>query len=145
MSIGKKIILGIVGLILAITLVVVGLGAKVYFDVRGSADQTYESVKRKNPAKREQAVDLEEQDSFSVLLLGIDTGDLGRTEQGRSDTMMVATVNPKDKKTTIVSIARDTYVPIVGHGTDDKIMPLVERRCRWIRWKVIWIFRLIIM
>lgn len=74
MSIGKKIILGIVGLILAITLVVVGLGAKVYFDVRGSADQTYESVKRKNPAKREQAVDLEEQDSFSVLLLGIDTG-----------------------------------------------------------------------
>ncbi|EMF0416318.1 TPA: LCP family protein [Enterococcus faecium] len=121
MSTGKKIILGIVGLILAITLVVVGLGAKVYFDVRGSADQTYESVKRKNPAKREQAVDLEKQNSFSVLLLGIDTGDLGRTEQGRSDTMMVATVNPKDKKTTIVSIARDTYVPIVGHGTDDKI------------------------
>ena len=80
MSTGKKIILGIVGLILAITLVVVGLGAKVYFDVRGSADQTYESVKRKNPAKREQAVDLEEQDSFSVLLLGIDTGDLDRTE-----------------------------------------------------------------
>lgn len=35
--------------------------------------------------------------------------------------MNLLTVNPKDKKTTIVSIARDTYVPIVGHGTDDKI------------------------
>lgn len=56
-----------------------------------------------------------------MLLLGIDTGDLGRTDQGRSDTMMVAAVNPTDQKTTIVSIARDTYVPIVGHGTDDKI------------------------
>lgn len=121
LSTGNKIILGIVGLIFAITLVVVGLGAKIYFDVRGSADKTYESVKRESPAKREKAVDLEEQDPLSILLLGIDTGDLGRTEQGRSDTMMVATVNPKEKKTTIVSIARDTYVQIVGHGTDDKI------------------------
>jgi LCP family protein required for cell wall assembly len=56
-----------------------------------------------------------------VLLLGIDTGDLGRTEQGRSDTLMVATVNPNDNKTTLVSIPRDTYVDIVGYGTQDKI------------------------
>ncbi len=53
--------------------------------------------------------------------MGIDTGDLGRVDQGRSDTMMVATVSPEDQQTTIVSIARDTYVDIVGHGTKDKI------------------------
>lgn len=83
MSIGKKIILGIVGLILAITLVVVGLGAKVYFDVRGSADQTYESVKRKNPAKREQAVDLGEQDSFfQSCYLGSIPGTWGGRNKG---------------------------------------------------------------
>ncbi|MDN6113145.1 MAG: LCP family protein, partial [Tetragenococcus halophilus] len=58
---------------------------------------------------------------FSVLLLGIDTGDLGRTEQGRSDTMMVATVDPQENKSTLVSIPRDTYVDIVGHDTQDKI------------------------
>lgn len=121
LSKGKKIILSIVGIIVALTIVVVGIGTKVYLDVKGSADKTYESVKRESPAKRETAVDLEDQEPFSILLLGIDTGDLGRTEQGRSDTMMVATVNPKDKKTTIVSIPRDTYVSIVGHGTDDKI------------------------
>lgn len=122
MSRGKKIILGIVGVIFALTLVAVGVGAKVYFDVKGSVDHTYESVERTEPAvARDKEVDLKNQEAFSVLLLGIDTGDLGRTEQGRSDTMMVATVNPKDKKTTIVSIPRDTYVSIVGHGTDDKI------------------------
>lgn len=121
MSTGKKIILAIVGIVVVLTVAVVGIGTKVYLDVKGSADKTYESVKRESPAKRETAVDLEEQEPFSILLLGIDTGDLGRTEQGRSDTMMVATVNPKDKKTTIVSIPRDTYVSIVGHGTDDKI------------------------
>lgn len=53
--------------------------------------------------------------------MGIDTGDLGRVDQGRSDTMMVATVSPEDKQTTIVSIPRDTYVEIVGHNTTDKI------------------------
>lgn len=121
LSTGKKIILSIVGIIVALTIVVVGIGTKVYLDVKGSANQAYESVKRETPAKREKAVDLEEQEPFSILLLGIDTGDLGRTEKGRSDTIMVATVNPKDKKTTVVSIARDTYVSIVGHGTDDKI------------------------
>jgi LCP family protein required for cell wall assembly len=34
---------------------------------------------------------------------------------------MVATVNPNDNKTTLVSIPRDTYVDIVGYGTQDKI------------------------
>ena len=71
--------------------------------------------------ERTKPVDLDKQESFSVLLMGIDTGDLGRVDQGRSDTMMVATVSPEDRKTTIVSIPRDTYVDIVGHDTKDKI------------------------
>lgn len=122
MSKGKKIILVIVGILVAITAVIVGVGAKVYWDVSHSVKATYESVEREQASSlRTKAVSLEKEEPFSVLLLGIDTGDLGRTDQGRSDTMMVAAVNPTDQKTTIVSIARDTYVPIVGHGTDDKI------------------------
>lgn len=122
MSKGKKIILVIVGILVAITAVIVGVGAKVYWDVSHSVKATYESVEREQASSlRTKAVRLEKEEPFSVLLLGIDTGDLGRTDQGRSDTMMVAAVNPTDQKTTIVSIARDTYVPIVGHGTDDKI------------------------
>lgn len=123
MSKGKKIVLGIVGFILILTLAVVGIGAKVYMDLSGSVQKTYESVERQLDTKRkaEQKNVIAEKKPFSVLLLGIDTGDLGRTEIGRSDTMMVAAVNPNAEKTLIASIPRDTYVDIVGRGTKDKI------------------------
>ena len=64
---------------------------------------------------------VEQGESISILLLGIDTGDLGRTEQGRSDSIIVATINPNTEKTTLLSIPRDTYAEIVGYGTWDKI------------------------
>lgn len=123
MSKGKKIVIGIVGFILILTLAVVGIGAKVYMDLSGSVQKTYESVERQLDTKRkaEQKNVIAEKKPFSVLLLGIDTGDLGRTEIGRSDTMMVAAVNPNAEKTLITSIPRDTYVDIVGRGTKDKI------------------------
>ncbi|MBS4462477.1 LCP family protein [Aerococcaceae bacterium zg-B36] len=58
---------------------------------------------------------------MSILLLGTDTGALGRDEIGRSDVLMVMTVNPTTERVTLTSIPRDTYVEIVGHGTKDKI------------------------
>ena len=64
---------------------------------------------------------LEAGEPVSILLLGVDTGDLGRTEQGRSDSMVVLTINPHTQKTTLFSIPRDTYTEIVGNGTSDKI------------------------
>jgi LCP family protein required for cell wall assembly len=123
MSKGKKIFLIIFGIVAVLVIGIVGVGAKLYMDLSGSIQKTYESVERKNQeeGQRETPLDLDKQESFSVLLLGIDTGDLGRTDQGRSDAIMVATVNPTDGQTTIVSVPRDTYVEIVGHGTSDKI------------------------
>ncbi|MGX7099272.1 LCP family protein [Globicatella sanguinis] len=58
---------------------------------------------------------------MSVLLLGIDSGSLGRLEVGRSDVMMVMTANPDTNNITLTSIPRDTYVEIVGQGMMDKI------------------------
>ncbi|MBR7928192.1 LCP family protein [Aerococcaceae bacterium zg-ZUI334] len=58
---------------------------------------------------------------MSILLLGTDTGALGRDEVGRSDVLMVMTVNPNTERVTLISIPRDTYVEIVGRGTQDKI------------------------
>ncbi|WP_142426445.1 LCP family glycopolymer transferase [Enterococcus faecalis] len=117
MSKGKKIFAIIFGIILVLFLAVVGMGAKLYWDVSKSMDKTYETVER---SKKSQ-VNLNNKEPFSVLLLGIDTGDDGRVEQGRSDTTIVATVNPSDKQTTLVSLARDTYVDIPGQGKQDKL------------------------
>ncbi|HAP4225026.1 TPA: LytR family transcriptional regulator [Enterococcus faecalis] len=117
MSKGKKIFAIIFGIILVLFLAVVGMGAKLYWDVSKSMDKTYETVER---SKKSQ-VNLNNKEPFSVLLLGIDTGDDARVEQGRSDTTIVATVNPSDKQTTLVSLARDTYVDIPGQGKQDKL------------------------
>ena len=117
MSKGKKIFAIIFGIILVLFLAVVGMGAKLYWDVSKSMEKTYETVER---SKKSQ-VNLNNKEPFSVLLLGIDTGDDGRVEQGRSDTTIVATVNPRDKQTTLVSLARDTYVDIPGQGKQDKL------------------------
>lgn len=117
---GKKIFLIILGIVVVLVLAVVGVGTKLYLDLSHSIKETYQTVERAE-GHRTTPVDLAKQESFSVLLMGIDTGDLGRVDQGRSDTMMVATVSPEDKQTTIVSIPRDTYVEIVGHNTTDKI------------------------
>lgn len=52
---------------------------------------------------------------ISILLMGTDTGALGRTFAGRTDSMMVVTINPKTDKTTITSIPRDTAITIPGY------------------------------
>ncbi|CZR09103.1 transcriptional attenuator, LytR family [Trichococcus flocculiformis] len=101
----------------------VGAGAYVLNVVRHvdkATDEVYESVEGVDPI-RGSAVTLGEEQPISILLLGVDTGDLGRVEQGRSDSMMVATINPNTGKAVLISIPRDTYTEIVGYGTMDKI------------------------
>nr|WP_322904525.1 MULTISPECIES: LCP family protein [unclassified Paenibacillus] len=49
-----------------------------------------------------------------LLLLGTDSRDAD--SNGRSDSMMVATIDPVTKRTYLMSILRDTYVDIPGHG-----------------------------
>ncbi|AXI11093.1 LytR family transcriptional regulator [Oceanobacillus sp. 143] len=59
-------------------------------------------------------------DPMSVLVLGID----GRSDEGisgRSDTMMLITLNPNEESIKMMSIPRDTRAEIVGHGTMEKI------------------------
>ncbi|MGY3724072.1 transcriptional attenuator, LytR family [Granulicatella balaenopterae] len=92
----------------------------IYFSHRiTTAEKT---VHKKVDTVQMREKELKPTDSFSVLLLGIDNGAYGRgIEAGRSDSMLVVTVNEKLGKTTIVSIPRDSYTEIVGYGINDKI------------------------
>lgn len=56
---------------------------------------------------------------FSVLIAGIDDEDGGK--YGRSDVLLVATVNPKKETISMVSIPRDSYVYIPELDYYDKI------------------------
>ncbi|QVQ48617.1 LCP family protein [Latilactobacillus sakei] len=114
-----KIILLVLGI-----LVLAGgaFAAKVYYDVDQTAKTVYKDKgKTQNKRKANQAVKLNKKTPFSILLLGTDTGELGRTEKGRTDTMILATVNPQTKQTNMLSIARDSRVTIAGYGQKRKI------------------------
>lgn len=52
---------------------------------------------------------------LTVLLMGVDTGDEGRSDPwaGQSDTMIVMTLNPKTHTTTMVSLERDMLTDII--------------------------------
>lgn len=52
----------------------------------------------------------------SILLLGTDTGALGRSYKGRTDTIMMMTINPKTQKTTLMSLPRDMKVDLPGYS-----------------------------
>lgn len=52
--------------------------------------------------------------SFNVLILGVDSRN--KDLSGRTDVIMVAHVNPQDKSVHLVSIPRDTRVPLQGIG-----------------------------
>lgn len=53
----------------------------------------------------------------NILILGGDSRG-GKNEVGRSDSIMVASIDPVTKKAHLFSILRDTYVKIPGAGSD---------------------------
>lgn len=107
---GRKIF-GII--ILILVLLVAIFGGLAWYNAKQTSDQMFTSAganKRRNAQKV-----LEQKRPVSILLLGTDTGDLGRTYRGRTDTIMVMTINPQTKKTTLMSIPRDMKVNLPGY------------------------------
>ncbi len=54
-------------------------------------------------------------DKTTIMIMGVDERD---DDVGRSDTLMVATLDPKKDQAALMSIPRDTRVKIKGHGWD---------------------------
>ncbi len=61
-------------------------------------------------------------DPFYMLLIGVDKSEY-RDSSGeyggsyRTDSMMLARIDPKEKAVTLISVPRDTQVELAGHGT----------------------------
>lgn len=108
-----------VTLIIAAVLIV-GIGAYAYsiYHSLSEALETMHQPVRETSEKRTQEITLEEKEPFSVLLLGVDQRE---NDTGRSDTMIVMTVNPNNESIKMISIPRDTRTEIVGRNTEDKI------------------------
>ena len=100
----------IIGLVcLLVVGVGVAYGAGLYFNAAESMQQTYQGsgkISQKIAQKK----------PISILLLGVDQGLYGRHDPGNTDTMILITINPKKKKTTMTSIPRDLLVRVLGDG-----------------------------
>ena len=115
---GKKRILKTVLSVLMIAMVgVIAYMFKAYSDIGSTAESIYNEVSVVE--MREESIEVETATQpISFVLLGVDTGtaEEERTETGRSDTIIVCTVNPNTKTTTLLSIPRDSYAEIVGYS-----------------------------
>ncbi|TBL69392.1 LCP family protein [Paenibacillus thalictri] len=83
-------------------------------------DTMFPTVKVKNIQKSETFAPpkWEGKERVNVLLLGGDSRGLKKNEVPRSDSMMVASIDPVTKKSYLFSILRDTYVKIPSYGED---------------------------
>ena len=109
----------VTGTILLIMLIGGGVyGATVYNSLKTAVAAMEQPMERNHSEKREEPVSLKEKDPFSVLMLGVDERE---GDTGRSDTMIVLTVNPNKNSVKMLSIPRDTRTEIIGKGKEDKI------------------------
>lgn len=110
-SLGFKIFIGFLCVILAIAIVgggyVIGLlnkmdNVKLNKDNLGIVEDEFKEYDNVNKIK-------------NIALFGIDATD---GETGRSDSIMIATLDPVHNKLKVTSVMRDSYVLIDGHGQD---------------------------
>ncbi|MDT0172696.1 MULTISPECIES: LCP family protein [unclassified Exiguobacterium] len=82
------------------------------------ASQTLKEVQVPVKASVETEKTVEQKKGFSFLLLGVDQR---KNETGRSDTIIVVTIDPKTNTSQMISIPRDLKTDIIGNGSNDKI------------------------
>ncbi|WP_260667490.1 hypothetical protein [Enterococcus casseliflavus] len=104
MSLVKKIIIVFLALLTAVVASGTAYGIKVYFQVENVAHSIHRPIEG-----RQEAEVIENTEPLSLLLLGI-ANDARRQTDYRANTIMIATLNPVTKKTTLTSIPRDAYV-----------------------------------
>lgn len=108
---GIKIFITIFMVILLVLCILISYA---YWKTSNTFDKMYKPLDNSN----ESAVSLDGTVPFSVLILGVDERE---NDRGRSDTLIVATINGEKNQAQMLSIPRDTQAEIVGHNTTEKI------------------------
>ncbi|QUF64918.1 LCP family protein [Bacillus atrophaeus] len=100
-------------------LVVVGLGGYKLYKTISAADDSYDALSRGDKSDlRSEVVDMKKK-PFSILFMGIEDYST-KGEKGRSDSLIVVTLDPKKKTMKMLSIPRDTRVQLHGDTTGNK-------------------------
>lgn len=113
---GRKIVLWIIGIILGIFIIGIG-GVYIY------GNYMFNKVEKVEVDKNDVGITEEVEEKLSpysnsiinIALFGVDSADVST---GRSDSIIIATIDTIHKKLKLTSVMRDSYVNISGIGND---------------------------
>ena len=107
----KKILLMFFSLLAVTTIGIAAYGLTILNQSTNSLSKTYKGIGDENNV-------IAENKPMTILLMGVDTGSGSREDQwvGNSDTMILVTVNPQTRETTIMSLERDILTNITQDG-----------------------------
>ena len=117
----KRIVLTLLPVLL-LTFAALAYGGYLFTKASDVAAGSKEELSRGDQSKKRIAAIDPKKDSISILIMGVDdsnTRDFG--EATRTDALILATFNVKDKSVKMVSIPRDSYVYIPERYKKDKI------------------------
>ena len=105
-------------IILSISVVIISTISNVYAlnSYREVTNKSNENMIQSNNDKQEKKIDSSKKNKgvSNILLIGIDSRNFDNV--GRSDAMMILTIDDKNKSIKLTSLVRDTLVNIPGHG-----------------------------
>ena len=107
----KKILLMFFSLLAVTTIGIGAYGLTILNQSTNTLSKTYKGIGDENNV-------IAENKPMTILLIGVDTGSGSREDQwvGNSDTMILVTVNPQTRETTIMSLERDILTNITQDG-----------------------------
>jgi len=105
-----------------LTFLILLIGGGVYFytvysNFAKAVDKMHNPISREVSKKRAEKVEFKKLDPISILLVGVDER---KGDKGRTDSMLVITVNPEKKTTKILSIPRDTRTKLINKDNPNK-------------------------
>lgn len=113
----RKWLYWIGGIIVSLVLIGGGYLYYLYDKLGDTVAGMHDPLTRDGNPDRQNELDalFRKNDSVTILLLGVDSR---AGDKGRSDTIILMSLNPKTNSMQMLSIPRDTYVNIPGRGMD---------------------------
>lgn len=106
-------------ILLILLVLVIGVGSFLLLTAR-DVKHTVDGIQKETKAIDEGVTSekIKNKERINVLLLGIDEREF---DSGRSDALLLMSLDPSTESMDLVSIPRDTRTEIIGHNTVDKI------------------------
>jgi len=106
----QRLILSILIPIFTVILIGAVYLAKLFATVEHEIDASFAEIERQEPVEKVNPID----EPVSFLFMGVDNNEDRQLGSTRADSIIYATLNPLTHEMNMVSIPRDTYVPIIN-------------------------------